>query len=101
MTLEIPPELEIRLRSLADQKGETVETFALSYLEKLAPVVSSHAAADHGAHETREERRARINKAIDEAQSAFAPIHRVFGDPVAALIAEKRADEERAEQRGF
>lgn len=101
MILEIPPELETRLRPLADQQGETLESFALSQLEKLASIDNSHGADGNGTPETREERRARINAAIDEAQAVFAPINRVFGDPVAALMADKRADVEREIECGL
>ena len=51
--------------------------------------------------ETPEQRRARINAAIDEAQQDFAHINRVFGDPVKALEDEKRADVARAAERGL
>ncbi len=103
MILEIPPELETRLRPLADQQGETLESFALSHLEKLASIDNGHGADGNGngTPETREERRARINAAIDEAQAVFAPINRVFGDPVAALMADKRADVEREIECGL
>ena len=93
MTLEIPQELENRLRPLADQQGETLEAFALTQLEKLASIVSSHGANGHSAPETREERRARINAAIDEAQAAFAPLMH-GGDAVAQMDAEKRLNAE-------
>ena len=100
MTLEIPRELEMRLRPLADEQGETLEAFALTQLEKLARGRGAEN-SEIAPAETREERRARINRAIDEAQAAFAPVSRVFGDPVAALVAEKRADQERAQRRGL
>ncbi len=54
------------------------------------------------APETPEARRARINAAIDAAQADFAHLREVFGgDPVAQLIAEKRADVKRAAERGL
>lgn len=45
MILEIPQDLELRLRSLADQQGETLEAFVLTQLEKLVRDTSSHAEA--------------------------------------------------------
>lgn len=139
LILEIPPQTETRLRSIANARGETLEAFTVSQLEKVAtensatgaaevspmaralavkPVSSSgpvDAVADieelratraeelsgPAKTETREQRRARIHAAIDAAQADFAHINRVFGDPVSALMACKRADEDRAEQRGL
>ncbi len=50
--------------------------------------------------ETREQRRARIRAAIDKAQRHFAPLLH-GGDAVSQLVAEKRADGERAAERGL
>ena len=45
MTLEIPTELETRLRPLADERGETLEAFALTQLEKLTRATGNNAGA--------------------------------------------------------
>lgn len=50
--------------------------------------------------ETSEERRARIHAAISDAQRHFAPMMH-GGDAVSQLMAEKRADNARAMERGL
>lgn len=98
LILEIPPQTETRLRSIANARGETLEAFTVSQLEKVA---TEHGATGPAKTETREQRRARIHAAIDAAQADFAHIKRVFGDPVSALMADKRADAQREEERGL
>lgn len=43
LILEIPRETETRLRSIAQQRGETLESFTLTELEKLATDINGAA----------------------------------------------------------
>ena len=98
MTLELPTDLQSQVEQLARQRGTNEQAIVIEATRALLGAMS---APKTKRPETRDERRARINAAIDEAQADFAHINRVFGDPVVALIADKRADIEREEARGL
>lgn len=101
MILELPSDLQIQVEQLARQRGTDAQTIVIEATrEVVGATVGTNGNETHNS-ETREERRARINKAIDDAQADSAPINRVFGDPVSALMACKRADIEREEERGL
>ena len=83
MTLELPDELEARLKADARARGVAPETAVVEAVN-----------ARYG--ETKEQRRARIKAAIDEAQSHFAQF-----PPVGDFLEEKRADVARENARGY
>lgn len=94
MTLELPTDLQSQVEELAAQRGTDAQTVVIE-------ATRAGIGATNGTRpETREARRARISAAIDEAQRHFAPLLH-GGDAVSQLMAEGRADGERAAERGL
>lgn len=102
MILELPTDLQSQVEQLALQRGTDAKTVVIEATR--AGIGATFGGSTGGTHqsETRDERRARINKAIDEAQATFAHLSGPpFGDAVLEMEAAKRADVEREIARGL